>query len=58
MDSAILKHATGNDNAEISMSIQPFPYTYKEETSTNNIHGLRILTYIGIGSSFIPSLIT
>jgi len=30
MNSAILKHSTGNSNAEISLSIAPFALTFEE----------------------------
>jgi len=58
MNSALLKLATGNAEAEISASIGPFPYTYIEEGKLNEYNNSSIGMYVAMGIAFIPALIT
>ena len=58
MNSAILKKATGNQDAEIKLGIYPFVYSYIDESITQNVQGMNLLSYLAMGISFIPALIT
>lgn len=58
MNSAILKVATGNNQAKIEMKISPFALTYEEVNRLSSLSGTMIVLYISMGISFIPALIT
>ena len=58
MNSAILKKATNNPNAEIKLGIYPFVYTYLELRITKNVQAINLIVYFALGVAFIPALIT
>ncbi len=58
MNSAILKKATNNPNAEINLGIYPFVYSYIDESLTQNMQGINLISYLVMGIAFIPALIT
>jgi len=58
MNSAILKKATNNPNAEIKLGIYPFVYSYVEKSASENLSGMQLIVYLTIGVAFIPALIT
>jgi hypothetical protein len=58
MDTAILRVASGNNQAKIDMMITPFALTFEETTRLNSLSGFMIVLYISMGISFIPALIT
>jgi hypothetical protein len=49
-----------NKNAKLKMTLAPFPLTKAEATSDNDaaVSGIIIVFYLGVGTSFIPALIT
>jgi ATP-binding cassette subfamily A (ABC1) protein 3 len=58
MNQAILRDALSDTKAEIITTIQPFAFTYEEKGQLASINGGMISGYIGIGTAFIPALIT
>jgi hypothetical protein len=58
MNSAILKKETSKPDAEIKLGIYPFVYSYLDESLTQNMKGMNLISYLAMGISFIPALIT
>ena len=51
----LIRYATNNTNLEVKINIEPFPYTYEEKKDELQRNNIKLIFFISLSFSLIPS---